>query len=108
DDMSRPYKDHWQEIEAARKAIVASGRDMALSLSPGETDLKWANHVGQYAQMWRISDDFWDDWKLLRDQFQRLENWNPYRKPGAWPDADMLPLGLLSLGERMTRFTVDE
>jgi hypothetical protein len=37
-----------------------------------------------------------------------LENWNPYRVPGAWPDADMLPLGMLNLGARHTRFTPDE
>jgi alpha-galactosidase len=35
-----------------------------------------------------------------------LEKWNRYRTAGAWPDADMLPLGLL--GERQTRFTRDE
>ena len=60
------------------------------------------------ANLWRISDDFWDRWLALRDQFARLENWNPHRKPGAWPDADMLPFGVLNLGQRSTRFTPDE
>jgi alpha-galactosidase len=105
DDMSRPYDKNWHEIEAAHKAIEASGRAITLSLSPGETDLKWANHVPHYAQMWRISDDFWDDWKALKEQFQRLENWNPYMAENSWPDADMLPLGRLALGERDTKFT---
>ncbi|MES2348075.1 MAG: glycoside hydrolase family 27 protein [Pseudomonadota bacterium] len=108
DDMSRPYDKNWREIEAAHKAIEASGRAITLSLSPGETDLKWANHVPHYAQLWRISDDFWDDWKALKDQFRRLENWNPYMGENAWPDADMLPLGRLALGERDTKFTPDE
>jgi hypothetical protein len=108
DDMSRPYDKNWPEIEAAHKAILASGRDITLSLSPGETDLKWANHVPHYAQMWRISDDFWDEWKLLKEQFQRLENWNPFMGPDSWPDADMLPLGRLAMGERDTKFTPDE
>lgn len=108
DDMSRPYDKNWREIEAAHKAILATGRAITLSLSPGETDLKWANHVPHYAQLWRISDDFWDDWKLLKDQFRRLENWNPYMGENAWPDADMLPLGRLALGERDTKFTPDE
>src|SRR3546814_14611689 len=58
--------------------------------------------------MWRISDDFWDQWPLLLAQFERLANWAPHRRSGAWPDADMLPLGLLALGERRTRFTPDE
>jgi len=108
DDMSRPYDKNWREIEAAHKAIQASGRAMTLSLSPGETDLKWASHVPHYAQMWRISDDFWDEWKLLKEQFQRLENWNPTMAANAWPDADMLPLGRLAMGERDTKFTRDE
>lgn len=108
DDMSRPYDKNWREIEAAHKAIGATGRAIALSLSPGETDLKWANHVPHYAQMWRISDDFWDEWKLLKEQFQRLEDWNPYMAPNAWPDADMLPLGRLAMGSRDTKFTPDE
>ena len=108
DDMSRPYSANWPEIEAAQAAIGASGRPMSLSLSPGETGLAWGPHAQQYAQMWRISDDFWDEWPLLRDQFARLAAWNGYRRPGAWPDADMLPLGLLSLGSRKTRFTPAE
>jgi alpha-galactosidase len=58
--------------------------------------------------MWRISDDFWDEWALLEAQFVRLENWNPHRAPGAWPDADMLPLGRLALGKRDSKFTLDE
>lgn len=108
DDMSRPYDAHAPEIEAAHKAIVASGRPIILSLSPGETPVPRADHVAQYAQMWRISDDFWDDWSLLKSQFTRLENWNPHRRPGAWPDADMLPLGKLRLGQSDTKFTHDE
>jgi alpha-galactosidase len=108
DDMSRPYDSHAPEIEAAHKAILASGRPMALSLSPGETPVHRADHVRRFAQMWRISDDFWDEWRLLEEQFTRLENWNPHRRPGGWPDADMLPLGRLALGDRDTRFTPDE
>jgi alpha-galactosidase len=108
DDMSRPYDAHAAEIEAAHRAIVSSGRPMILSLSPGETPVIRGEHVREHAQMWRISDDLWDDWPLLEAQFVRLENWNEYRRPGAWPDADMLPLGRLALGDRDTRFTPDE
>jgi alpha-galactosidase len=37
--------------------------------------------------MWRISDDFWDEWPLLEAQFTRLENWNPHagRAAGRMP-----------------------
>ena len=108
DDMSRPYDAHAAEIEAAHRAIAACGRPMILSLSPGETPVARADHVAANAQMWRISDDFWDDWPLLEAQFTRLENWNAHRRPGAWPDADMLPLGRLALGQRDTKFTPAE
>ena len=108
DDMSRPYDAHAPEIEAAHHAIRATGRPIALSLSPGETPVHRADHVRRFAEMWRISDDFWDEWRLLEEQFVRLENWNPHRRPGRWPDADMLPLGKLALGERNTKFTPDE
>ena len=51
--------------------------------------------------MWRISDDFWDDWKLLRKQFDYTRDWAPYvGLDGTWPDADMLPLGTLRLADR--------
>lgn len=108
DDMSRPYDSHAPEIEAAHKAILASGRPVILSLSPGETPVHRGDHVRRFAQMWRISDDFWDEWHLLDAQFTRLENWNPHRRPGGWPDADMLPLGRLALGSRDTKFTPAE
>jgi hypothetical protein len=108
DDMSRPYDAHALEIEAAAKAIAASGRPIILSLSPGETPLDRGDHVARYAQMWRISDDFWDEWPLLEAQFARLADWTRFRRPGAWPDADMLPLGRLALGKRDTKFTAVE
>lgn len=108
DDMSRPYDAHAAEIEAAHKAILKTNRPIMLSLSPGETPVARGDHVRQYAQMWRISDDFWDEWPLLEAQFTRLENWNMWRQPGGWPDADMLPLGRLALGARDTKFTPDE
>ena len=108
DDMSRPYDAHAPEIEAAHRAIERTGRPMLLSLSPGETPVARADHVRRFAQMWRISDDFWDEWPLLEAQFTRLENWAAHAGPGGWPDADMLPLGRLALGQRDTKFTPDE
>lgn len=105
DDLSRPY--HQAEIEAIRKAIDKTGRPIVFSTSPGETPVASGAHVNQHANMWRVSDDFWDDWKSLRDQFKRLHDWTPYRISGAWPDADMLPFGTIEF-KRQTRFTQDE
>lgn len=108
DDISRPYHDNEAEIEAIRGAIDRSGRPMVLSLSPGATALSAAAHVQRHANLWRISDDFWDNWDLVREQFGRLAAWNPHRGPGHWPDADMLPFGVLDLGRRNSRLSRDE
>lgn len=111
DDLSRPY--HLQEIEAIRKAIDKTGRSIVLSTSPGATPVGQGAHVMQQANQWRISDDFWDNWTALYEQFQRLHDWTPYRGPGHFPDADMLPLGKISGGSpsasgRWTYFTTSE
>lgn len=108
DDLSRPYDAHAPEIEGIARAIKRSGRPMILSMSPGETPVVRGAHARANAQMWRISDDFWDDWGMLAAQFTRLENWNLFMGDGGWPDADMLPLGRLALGERNSRFTPAE
>ncbi|WP_095011914.1 glycoside hydrolase family 27 protein [Tsuneonella mangrovi] len=108
DDLSRPFDAHAPEIEAIHRAIGKTGRPMILSMSPGETPVARGAHAQKFAQMWRISDDFWDEWSMLSAQFTRLENWNRYMGPGSWPDADMLPLGRLHLGQRDTKFTPDE
>ena len=108
DDMSRPYFRNDPEIHAVRRAIARCGRRMLLSLSPGETPLTAATDAALNANMWRISDDFWDTWPALLEQFERLKNWSPYARPGTWPDADMLPIGALELGRRKTRFSADE
>lgn len=106
DDLSRPY--HQAEIEAIRRAIDQTGRPIVFSTSPGATPLSAGDNVSTNANMWRISDDFWDNWKLLYAQFARVRDWTPYRGPGHWPDADMLPIGVLQMGRNHTHFTRDE
>ncbi len=109
DDLSRPY--HGPEIEAIRKAIDKTGRPIVFSTSPGATPVNQGAHVEQNANMWRISDDFWDNWPALYAQFARLDSWTPYRGPGHFPDADMLPLGNIrawQTNNTWTNFTKDE
>ncbi len=108
DDLSRPY--HQAEIEAIRTAIDHSGRPVVFSTSPGDTPLSVGEHVAAHANQWRVSDDFWDSWKPLKEQFARLDKWTPFRGPGHWPDADMLPLGNVRAVEPKgwTHFTTNE
>ena len=117
---SRPYKA--DEIHMISSALKKAGRPIVLSLSPGPTSLAVADDVSRYAQMWRISDDFWDYWnpshdepwcQTLHGQFATAVGWASYGGRGHWPDADMLPIGYLGprpgLGSaRPTRFTHNE
>jgi hypothetical protein len=102
------------EMKALSQAIRKTGRPMVLSISPGPAPLSEAEFFEKYAQMWRISDDFWDDWKLLRQQFDYARDWAQFvGKNDTWPDADMLPFGKLRVtsaegGGASSKFTFDE
>jgi hypothetical protein len=112
DDLSEPY--HLAEVEMVRRAIDRCGRSMVFSTSPGETPIGQATNVMTNANLWRVSGDFWDNWKSLEYEFALGSRWHDFVGPGHWPDADMLPLGHLSVGnrsvgpDRFTRFTRDE
>ena len=111
DDIAREYPHCQLEIETISKAIRSCGRDMVLSLSPGPAPLDRAEHLKEYANMWRITDDFWDKWELLLDMFKRAEEWCTHSGPGHWPDADMLPVGALRQdydASDWTKFTEEE
>ena len=96
-----------REIELLHNAIEACGREIVLSLSPGPAKISEAAFYAQNANMWRITDDFWDSWPLLKDMFRRCELWQGKAVPGAYPDCDMLPLGIIGgcFGERKERST---
>src|ERR1700730_7458748 len=102
------------EIRAVAQAIRKSGRPIVLSISPGPAPISEAEFFARHAQMWRISDDFWDDWKLLRRQFDLAREWAPLVAANhTWPDADMLPIGRVGIypitgGGAPSKFTADE
>ena len=99
------------EIRMLALAIEHSGRDIVLSLSPGGALLSESWTYSNYANMWRITGDFWDAWPQLLEMFERCEQWQDHVKPGRWPDCDMLPLGTVGKGfgqERQTGFSRDE
>ena len=112
DDLSEPY--HLAEVEMVRRAIDRCGRSIVFSTSPGETPIGQATNVMTNANLWRVSGDFWDNWKSLNHEFTLGARWHDFVGPGHWPDADMLPVGHLSIGnrsvgpDRFTHFTRDE
>jgi hypothetical protein len=100
------------EAEAMHKAILTSGRTMVLSLSP-HMNFENRDHMKSVSNLWRISEDFWDEWESLKNQFDLADLWASSREKGNWPDADMLQLGWISRRgpsgpERESRFTDDE
>jgi alpha-galactosidase len=102
------------EIAALSTALAKSSRSIVLSLSPGPAPISCAGHLEHYANLWRISGDFWDSWKSLNHNFDLFKEWYQYGKPGHWPDGDMIPFGHLCQRncdvhpDRWTRFTRDE
>ena len=114
DDIAREYPHCRWEIEMISRACRNCGREIVLSLSPGPAPLSEAEHLKTWSNMWRITDDFWDDWTLLKGMFERAEKWCIHAGPGHWPDADMLPFGAVRQcgaalpPDRWTKFTRDE
>lgn len=101
----------WEETRMIHRAIEKCGRPIVLSLSPGPAHIDRAWEYCKYANMWRITDDFWDEWNLLKAMFVRCELWQDHVREGCFPDCDMLPLGKVGKGfgsERETNFTKEE
>ena len=96
-----------REIELLHNAIMKCGRPIVLSLSPGPAKISEAAFYAANANMWRITDDFWDSWPLLKDMFRRCELWQGKNQPGCYPDCDMLPVGVIGgcFGKRIERQT---
>ena len=94
DDLSRPYSN--AEVEGYKKAIDQCGRTVVLSLSPGATPVAQAAHAAQYSNMWRMADDFWDNWKEILQMMDFARQWEGVGGAGHWPDCDMLQIGKLS------------
>ena len=111
DDIAREMPRCERELKLISDAVKNCGREIVLSLSPGPALPEKAELYKETANMWRITDDFWDDWRLLYDMFDRAKTWCIHAGPGHWPDADMLPVGPIRQvygRENRTRFTEDE
>lgn len=88
DDMQTPFFP--EEIEAYHHAIERAeatyGRQITLSLSPGgwvaSTHVDFLRGV---SQMWRISDDLWDRWEDIYQQFPRSRDGRRCSAPAIGP-----------------------
>lgn len=111
DDICRELPHEEAELVMLSKSLHACGRDMVLSLSPGAALPEKAELYKELSNMWRITDDFWDNWAQLYDMFSRAQTWCIHAGAGHFPDCDMLPIGaiLQDYGpDGWTKFTEDE
>ncbi len=111
DDICRELPHEETELCMLSQALKDCNREMVLSLSPGPALPEKAELYKQVANMWRITDDFWDNWESLYDMFGRAQTWCIHAGEGHFPDADMLPVGALLLdygNDGWTKFTKDE
>ncbi len=111
DDICRELPKEEEELKMISDSCRSCGREMVLSLSPGPALLEKAQLYKDYANMWRITDDFWDKWELLYNMFERAEKWCTHAGPSHWPDCDMLPVGAILQDEDpdyRCAFTQDE
>ena len=83
----------FSEIELIKNAIENCGRKIVLSLSPGPAKVEQKDFLLKNANMWRMTDDFWDKWEHLYGMFERCYAWQGVGCKDHWPDCDMLPLG---------------
>ncbi|MBO6108040.1 MAG: glycoside hydrolase family 27 protein [Eubacterium sp.] len=99
------------ETEMIHRAIEKCSRDIVLSLSPGPAILEECDFYRENSEMWRVTDDFWDNWDMLRGMFDVCKNWQGKPSDEGFPDCDMLPIGRIGVGfgeERRTNFSIDE
>ena len=99
------------EIRMLYNAIQKCGRPIVLSLSPGPALIEKAWIYEKYANMWRITDDLWDNWNDILQMFDRCELWQNHVSEGCYPDCDMIPFGRIGKGfraERQTHLTPEE
>jgi alpha-galactosidase len=84
-------------IQAYRAAIDSTQRPIVFSTSPGATPVGDSVFIRTYANQWRMADDLWDNWNSLNNMIDLCGRWYLNIGPGHFPDADMIPIGYLSI-----------
>jgi alpha-galactosidase len=97
------------ETRQMYKALLASGRDIVLSLS---NSMPFANipDLCHWANSWRTTGDIRDNWSSMSSKGFGQDRWDPYSSPGHWNDPDMLVVGYVGWGPKLhpTHLTPDE
>ena len=100
----------WYHLEKMYKALKDTGRSMIYSIS-NTAPYGIAPKLAEMAHCWRTTRDIEDTWESMSTiGFGGQDGWAPYKKPGNWPDADMLVVGKVGWGKKLhdTQLTPDE
>jgi len=104
---------HPDEVEGVVNAIANCGRDIVLSLSPGDYIKVEDSDAYKKANMVRITSDIWDNRGSLETTFKRWEAMQDYTgaETNSWLDMDMICFGQLYVvndGGWQCKFTEDQ
>lgn len=92
-----------REINAVADALEKTGRNIVLSISPGDDIDPRYYETYQRAGMIRISRDIWDLQEDIDISFERWEQLLPYSGKGFWLDMDMIPFGHIRVNYPLTK-----
>jgi alpha-galactosidase len=97
------------EVKEMHDALLASGRDVVLSLS-NNLPFERAEMAARWANAWRTTGDIRDNWYSVTGIGFSQSKWAPYAGPGHWNDPDMLVVGHVGWGPKLhpTNLTADE
>ncbi len=91
------------EINAVADALARTGREIVLSLSPGDDFSRDNRETFRRARTVRITRDIWDLRKDIDIGFERWEKFREYAGEGFWPDLDMIPFGHIKIHAPLSR-----
>lgn len=89
--------EHPDEILAVRAAIKKTGKEVVLSLSPGDNAMVTHLQAFNVADMVRVTPDIWDNQKGIDQAFTSWKRWSVVSGCNFWIDMDMIPFGHICL-----------
>ena len=97
-------------VRIMSEALRATGRDIVYSIS-NSSKVAMGDYLRRYANCWRTTGDIRDNWdNMSKIGFKGQDMWAAYKRPGNWPDADMLVVGKVGWGPSTheSKLTPDE
>ncbi|MEV4316680.1 NPCBM/NEW2 domain-containing protein [Actinocrispum sp. NPDC049592] len=82
-----------QRYEAMGRALQATGRDIVYSICNWGQEDPWLFGSTVRGNLWRSTGDISDNWGSVTSLLDQQKGLEPFARPGAWNDPDMLEVG---------------